>query len=59
MPMGSLEASTYHNLAMVEDHRDPFDRMLIHQCIQMKMTLVSRDARMGLYTKHGLKCIWR
>ncbi|GAH52557.1 unnamed protein product, partial [marine sediment metagenome] len=59
MPIGPIEASTYHNLKKFEDHKDPFDRMLIHQCIQMKMILVSRDTRMGLYKKQGLKCIWR
>ncbi len=58
MPIGSLEASTYHNQGRAENHRDPFGRMLIHQGIQTKMILVSRDARMSLYKKHGLKCIW-
>lgn len=58
VPVGAKEASTYHNLLRLKNHKDPFDRMLIHQCIQMKMILLSRDARMGSYKKQGLKCIW-
>ena len=59
VPMGPVEASTYYKLKRIENHRDPFDRMLIHQCIQMKMIFISRDARMDQYKKQGLRCIWQ
>ena len=58
VPLGPVEASTCYKLKKYENHKDPFDRMLIHQCIQMKMILLSRDERMSLYKKQGLKCIW-
>ncbi len=47
-----LDISTEHALA-VEDlpphHRDPFDRMLIAQALEERLTLVTRDHRMSLY----------
>ena len=58
MPLEPNDASTYHRLAKIDDHRDPFDRMLIHQCIQRSMILISRDGRFGRYRMHGLKCTW-
>ncbi|EOQ97830.1 PIN domain protein [Leptospira wolbachii serovar Codice str. CDC] len=52
-----LDASSYHNLK--EDfHRDPFDRMLIWQCISRKLTLISKDSEMKKYKVSGLKTIW-
>ncbi|TGN17494.1 type II toxin-antitoxin system VapC family toxin [Leptospira idonii] len=51
------EASSYHNLK--EDfHRDPFDRMLIWQCISRKLTFISKDSEMKKYKVSGLKTIW-
>lgn len=35
-------------------HRDPFDRLLIWQCIKNRYTLLSRDRHCELYRKHGL-----
>ena len=58
LPIGPDEASTYHTLRRFENHKDPFDRMLIHQCIQMKIILISRDSRMDQYRKLNLKCVW-
>ena len=58
LPIGSVEASTYHTLKRFENHKDPFDRMLIHQSIQMKMILISRDSRMEQYRMENLRCVW-
>ncbi len=58
VPLGTAEAATYHLLPRVETHRDPFDRMLIHQCVHRNMTLVSRDSRMKHYRPHGLRHVW-
>ena len=52
------DASTYHTLPRMAEHRDPFDRMLVHQCIRMRAHLISRDARMECYKPYGLGCIW-
>ena len=48
------DASTYHTLPRAVNHRDPFDRMLVHQCIRMRAILVTRDARLACYEPHGL-----
>lgn len=58
LPIGLIDASFYHTLKRYDNHKDPFDRMLIHQCIQMKMILISRDSRMDQYKKEGLRCVW-
>ncbi len=39
-------------------HRDPFDRMIIWQAIQERMTLVSKDRSFKDYKKYGLKIHW-
>lgn len=41
----SADASTYDQLKVIH-HRDPFDRMLIWQCILRKFTLISKDSKM-------------
>lgn len=58
LPLESGDASSYHVLPRVDAHRDPFDRMLVHQCIRGNLILVSRDARMRRYRAHGLRHIW-
>ncbi|EKR90280.1 toxin-antitoxin system, toxin component, PIN family [Leptospira santarosai str. CBC379] len=51
------DASSYHNLKE-NFRRDPFDRMLIWQCISKKYTLISKDAEMKKHKIAGLKIIW-
>ena len=36
-------------------HRDPFDRLLLSQCIQEKMYLLSKDEE---FDKYGIHRIW-
>ena len=36
-------------------HKDPFDRYLIWEAIRNDLTLISTDAKMGMYEKEGLK----
>jgi PIN domain nuclease of toxin-antitoxin system len=38
--------------------KDPFDRMLIYQCIKNGYTLISGDAKIRSYKENGLKYIW-
>ena len=52
------QAITYSNLPLSEDHKDPFDRMLVHQCIKGNYTLISRDDKMKIYEKDGLNWVW-
>ncbi|GBF52150.1 PIN domain protein [Leptospira ryugenii] len=51
------DASSYHRLKE-NFHRDPFDRMLIWQCIKRKFTFISKDSEMKKYKISGLKSIW-
>lgn len=39
-------------------HGDPFDRMLIHQAVDMGVHLVSADHQFAQYRPHGLKLLW-
>jgi len=58
IPLDPIEALGSLKLPPKENHKDPFDRMLIYQCIINGYTLVSKDSRMNLYIKEGLNCIW-
>lgn len=51
------EANTYNNLAE-NTHHDPFDRMLIWQCLRRNMTLVSKDEEFQNFKHYGLKLLW-
>jgi PIN domain nuclease of toxin-antitoxin system len=46
---------TSHLLPFVENHRDPFDRLLVWQCIRNDIVLVTADIRLKAYEPHGLK----
>ena len=58
IPLTPDEAINYSNLPFYENHEDPFDRMLIYQCIKSNYTLISRDDKMKFYENDGLECIW-
>ena len=58
LPLESGDAASYHVLPRIDAHRDPFDRMLVHQCIRGDLILVSRDRRMRSYSSHGLRQVW-
>ncbi|GBF40711.1 type II toxin-antitoxin system VapC family toxin [Leptospira johnsonii] len=51
------DASSYHKLKE-SFRKDPFDRMIIWQCISKKYTLISKDSVMKKYKISGLKTIW-
>ena len=40
-----------------QDHKDPFDHIIIAQAISHKMTLVSSDTKFPFYRKQGLRLI--
>jgi len=52
------EAIRYASLAIFEEHKDPFDRMLICQCLKNGFTLISKDSKMKIYEKEGLDYVW-
>lgn len=41
----------------VQDHKDPFDHIIIAQAISHKMTLVSSDTKFPFYRKQGLRLL--
>ena len=51
-------ASGYVNLPYVENHLDPFDRMLIWQAISERLPIISSDKKFALYESIGLNRIW-
>jgi PIN domain nuclease of toxin-antitoxin system len=57
LPLESKEAATFYRLPH-SGHKDPFDRLIVWQAIQHKMTLISKDAMFGDYRKIGLKNVW-
>ena len=40
-----------------QEHKDPFDHIIIAQAITHKMTLVSSDTKFPYYRKQGLKLV--
>ena len=38
-------------------HKDPFDRLLIAQCVEERLTFITSDSKVTLYEKHGLDYI--
>ncbi len=51
------EFASFYQLPLVDEHKDPFDRLIIWQCISQNMTLVSRDSKLGRYLDFGLNCL--
>lgn len=49
--------ATYHQLPRKEDHRDPFDRLLIWQAIANDYTLISQDRKIEQYRADGLRLV--
>ena len=57
IPLDPMEALESLQLPQKNNHKDPFDRMLIYQCIANGYTLASRDKKFEVYKKDGLKLI--
>ncbi|MDR1358730.1 MAG: type II toxin-antitoxin system VapC family toxin [Coriobacteriales bacterium] len=51
-------ASGFASLPLKQGHRDPFDRMIIHQAITGGFMLLSKDALFGQYLIDGLDLRW-
>lgn len=50
-------AAGAHNLKSQQGHKDPFDRLLIWQCIQLELTMLTADSRFTGYESQGLKLL--
>jgi PIN domain nuclease of toxin-antitoxin system len=58
IPLEPLDALNSFSLQKKNIHKDPFDRMLIYQCIKNRYTFVSKDTRIKIYKEDGLEFIW-
>jgi len=58
IPLEPVDALNYSQLPQKDSHKDPFDRMLIFQCIKNEYVFVSKDAHMELYKDEGLIYLW-
>lgn len=58
LPLDPVEALHSLDLPQKDIHKDPFDRMLVYQCIRNKYTFVSKDKKIEIYKENGLKYIW-
>lgn len=56
-PPTAEESVGFYRLPKVA-HKDPFDRMLIWQCLERRWTLITRDRGLDAYEALGLKTTW-
>ena len=57
LPLLPEEAAAYHSLEATW-HRGPFDRMMMQQAINHRLTLLSKDRNIARYQSTDLKVIW-
>ena len=58
MDVDADTASTFSKLPRTA-HKDPFDRLVVWQAINKKVTLITKDKGVGAYRKLGLRTLWR
>ncbi len=58
LPLDAYDYVSVHNLPLKENHRDPFDRMLIHTAIRNNLILLSGDKMFRQYEQDGLQLLW-
>lgn len=49
---------TSKELPQQKEHKDPFDRMLIHLAIRKNLVMLSCDRKFYLYEPDGLQLLW-
>lgn len=49
------ELASFHQLPKLQGHKDPFDRLIIWQCLCQNRQLVSHDQKMKAYRSMGLQ----
>ena len=49
LPQSANHLSAYDSIPLYEDHRDPFDRMILATALADKLTVVSSDRNFPLY----------
>lgn len=54
----SYDYVTFSELPIVENHKDSFDRMLIHTALRNNLILLSKDSCFDKYIDYGLQLLW-
>ena len=49
---------TYKELPLQKEHKDSFDRMLIHLAIRKNLVMLSHDHKFRQYEADGLQLLW-
>ena len=57
LTLAPQDAATFYQLPRFQ-HKDPFDRLLVWQCICQNLTLLSKDPDLRQYQPHGLRVLW-
>jgi PIN domain nuclease of toxin-antitoxin system len=57
LTLSPSEISSSYRLPKLK-HKDPFDRLIIWQCITNNMCMISRDSGLSEYKDHGLQIAW-
>ncbi len=55
LDLKNIDAATFFRLPLKEDHKDPFDRLLIWQAIQNNLVFLTKDKKIEQYRKSGLR----
>lgn len=57
LPLKPKHIITFNTLTTNQDHKDPFDQLIISQAISDRMAIISDDAKFLFYRKQGLTLI--
>jgi PIN domain nuclease of toxin-antitoxin system len=52
LPISSRHIETYHEIPLLENHRDPFDRLLLAITMSENIPIISADANFVHYISH-------
>jgi len=55
LDLKNIDAATFFRLPLTENHKDPFDRLLIWQAIQNNFIFLTKDKKIEQYRKVGLR----
>lgn len=58
LPVVPSDSISYLSVPLFQNHRDPFDRMIIATAIERGYTLLSRDLKLPQYNDAGLRHLW-
>lgn len=55
LDLKSIDAATFFRLPLQEDHKDPFNRLLIWQAIQNNLIFLTKDKKIEQYRMNRLR----